>query len=66
MYLEVIMATVEVTDQGGIRIPGEIRKKYRIRKGIRVSIADENGVITIRPLLSDALRLARKNLKRGA
>lgn len=59
------METVEVTKEGAIKIPNKIRKKYRIRKGVQVSIGDENGVITVRPILSDTLRLARKNLKQG-
>ncbi len=59
------MVTVEVTEEGKIRIPGKIRKKYHIGRGAKVSIDAEDGVITIRPLLRDALKLARKNLRRG-
>lgn len=60
------MAIVEMGNKGGITIPTDMRKKYRIKGGTKVSVADENGIITIRPTLSDTLRLARKNLKRGA
>ena len=60
------MAVVEINETGKVTIPTEIRKKYKIKGGTRVTVADENGVITIRPTLSDAIELAKKNLKRGA
>ena len=60
------MAIVEISDNGGITIPTDIRKKYRIKEGTRVTVADENGVITIRPTLLDTIKLARRTIKRGA
>lgn len=60
------MAIVEISNGGGITIPTDIRKKYQIKGGTRVTVSDENGVITIRPTISDAIKLAKKNLQRGA
>ncbi|MDP1808941.1 MAG: AbrB/MazE/SpoVT family DNA-binding domain-containing protein [Actinomycetota bacterium] len=60
------MAIVEISNNGGITIPTDIRKKYRIKEGSRVMVTDENGVITIRPTLIDAIKLAKRTLKRGA
>jgi len=54
------MANIEVARGGNVKIPSEIRKKYRIRKGIEVNVSDENGVITIRPQVKEAVRLAKK------
>ena len=60
------MAIVEISNGGGITIPTDIRKKYQIKGGTRVTVSDENGVITIRPTVADAIKLAKNNLKRGA
>jgi antitoxin component of MazEF toxin-antitoxin module len=57
------MPIVEVAAGGNIKIPNKLVKKYRIRKGARINVSDENGVITIRPLLADCVRLARLTLK---
>ncbi len=57
------MAVIEVARGGNVRIPSEIRKKYRIRKGIEVNVSDEDGVITIRPQAKEAVRLAKKALR---
>jgi hypothetical protein len=62
---EVIMPIVEVAAGGSIKIPRILIKKYRIRKGLRVNVTDENGVITVRPVLADCVRLARKAVKAG-
>jgi bifunctional DNA-binding transcriptional regulator/antitoxin component of YhaV-PrlF toxin-antitoxin module len=59
------MALVEIARGGTVAIPTEIKKKYRIRSGIQVTVTDENGVITIRPQLQEAVRLAKRNLKTG-
>lgn len=60
------MEIVKISNNGGITIPTDIRKKYRIGKGTQVAVCDENGVITIRPTLGEAIKLAKENLKRGA
>ena len=57
------MANIEVARGGNVKIPSEIRKKYRIRKGIEVNVSDENGIITIRPPVKEAVRLAKKVLR---
>lgn len=59
------MASVKVARGGAIKIPTDIRKKYRIGSGVKVTITDEEGVITIRPQLQEAIRLAQKSLKTG-
>lgn len=53
------MAAVEVAPGGAVKIPANIRKKYRIRNGMKLVISDEQGVITIRPQVDDAIRLAK-------
>lgn len=58
------MAATEIARGGTVKIPSEIRKKYRIRKGVEVNVCDENGVITIRPQVQEAVRLAKKALGR--
>ncbi len=60
------MAIVEISNNGGIKIPTDIRRKYQIKGGTRVTVLDENGVITIRPTLTDAIKLAKSAIKRGA
>ena len=39
-----------VTPKGQIVIPAELRRKYKIEPGSKVSIADGDGCIVIRPL----------------
>lgn len=38
------------TPKGQIVIPAELRRKYKIEPGTKVSIADGDGCIVIRPL----------------
>lgn len=59
------MAAVEVAPGGAVKIPANIRKKYRIRNGMKLVIRDEEGVITIRPQVEDAIKLAKGRLKTG-
>lgn len=60
------MAVVSISKRGEITIPTGIRRKYHIKGGTKVSVGDENGVITIRPTIADTIRFAKRNLERGA
>jgi AbrB family looped-hinge helix DNA binding protein len=44
------MALSTATPKGQIVIPAELRRKYQIEPGSKVSIADGDGCIVIRPL----------------
>lgn len=56
------MFIVEVSKEGEIVIPSSLREKYAIFSGMKLRVADEGGVITIRPLLKDILNEAKKSL----
>lgn len=56
--------TISITTaKGQVVIPAEIREKYGIRKGSKVSIVDEGGVIILRPLMEDPIEGSRGILK---
>ncbi len=44
------MALSTATPKGQIVIPAELRRKYKIEPGSKVSIADGDGCIVVRPL----------------
>jgi bifunctional DNA-binding transcriptional regulator/antitoxin component of YhaV-PrlF toxin-antitoxin module len=52
----------EVSKDGKLQIPAELQAKYGIFPGMKLRLADENGVITLRPLLKDVLKEIKNNL----
>ena len=44
------MAVSTATPKGQVVIPAELRRKYKIEAGTKVSIADGDGCIVVRPL----------------
>ncbi len=44
------MSLSTATPKGQVVIPAELRRKYKIEPGSKVSIADGDGCIVIRPL----------------
>ena len=58
------MAIARATIKGHVVIPAELRKKYKIKKGSRVSICEgEGGIIIIKPLPEDPIGYAKGMLK---
>lgn len=58
------MSIVKATIKGHVVIPAELRKKYHIKKGSRVSIYEgEGGVIIIKPLPEDPIESSKGMLK---
>lgn len=44
------MAVSTATPKGQVVIPAELRRKYHIEAGTKVSVADGDGYIIVRPL----------------
>lgn len=44
------MAVSTATPKGQVVIPADLRRKYKIEAGTKVSIADGDGCIIVRPL----------------
>jgi AbrB family looped-hinge helix DNA binding protein len=44
------MTVSTATPKGQVVIPAELRRKYKIEAGTKVSIADGDGCIVVRPL----------------
>jgi AbrB family looped-hinge helix DNA binding protein len=44
------MAVSTATPKGQVVIPAELRRKYQIEAGTKVSVADGDGYIVVRPL----------------
>jgi AbrB family looped-hinge helix DNA binding protein len=44
------MTVSTATPKGQVVIPAELRRKYKIEAGTKVSIADGDGYIVVRPL----------------
>lgn len=54
----------KATTKGQIVIPAELRRKYNIKKGSKVSIYEgEGGVIIIKPLPEDPIEASKGMLK---
>lgn len=58
------MAISKVTVKGQIIIPAELRKKFNIKKGTRIAIAEgAANVILLKPLPDDPIEASRGMLK---
>lgn len=57
------MGIVTSTIKGQIVIPAELRKKFKIEKGTRVNVYEENNKIIVEPLMEDPVRRGRGMLK---
>jgi AbrB family looped-hinge helix DNA binding protein len=44
------MAVSTATPKGQVVIPADLRRKYKIEAGTKVSVADGDGCIVVRPL----------------
>lgn len=60
------MKTTTVNTKGQVAIPVEIRRKYAIRPGTRVIIAEFEGRILMVPLPENPLREGRGSISLGA
>jgi AbrB family looped-hinge helix DNA binding protein len=57
------MGIVTSTIKGQIVIPADLRKKFKIIKGTRVNVYEENNKIIVEPLIEDPVREGRGMLK---
>ncbi|NLE08681.1 MAG: AbrB/MazE/SpoVT family DNA-binding domain-containing protein [Dehalococcoidales bacterium] len=57
------MATSTVSEKGWIVIPGNLRKRYGLKKGDKVHIIDYGGVISIIPVSDSAINDLYGSLK---
>ncbi len=60
------MTISKATIKGQVVIPVELRKKFNIKKGTRISIEEGQGrVILLKPLPDDPISASRGMLKKG-
>lgn len=52
-----------VTTRGRLVIPAELRKKYGIRRGTRIAMAEEGSRIILQPLTGQYIRSLRGSLR---
>lgn len=58
------MAIVKTTAKGHVVISAELRKKFNIRKGTKVSVSEgPGGAILVRPVPDDPIEASRGILK---
>ena len=57
------MGIVTSTIKGQIVIPAEIRKKFKIVKGTRVNVYEEDNKIIVEPLIEDPVGAGKGMLK---
>ncbi|MCC7162940.1 MAG: AbrB/MazE/SpoVT family DNA-binding domain-containing protein [Anaerolineae bacterium] len=57
------MATATISAKGWLVIPVELRRKYDLKKGTRVTLVDYGGVLAIVPAMSNPIRQSRGMLK---
>jgi len=61
------VTVAKATIKGHVIIPAALRKKYKIKKGSKLSVYEgEGGVIIIKPLPEDPIDASRGVLKGGA
>jgi AbrB family looped-hinge helix DNA binding protein len=44
------LETIKVTRKGQVTIPAPLRKKYNIREGMRIGVADTPSVLVLKPI----------------
>jgi AbrB family looped-hinge helix DNA binding protein len=54
-----------ISSKGWVVIPAELRKKYNLRPGAKVTIVDYGGVLSIMPVPGNAIKELRGALKGG-
>ena len=54
---------VTVSEKGWIVIPAELRKRYNLHPGAKVSVVDYGGVLTLVPAMEKPVRQAAGMLK---
>lgn len=57
------MTVYQVSKQGKVRIPLELRQKYKLKAGAEVSIVDYGGVLAIIPAMQDPVHQAAGMVK---
>ncbi len=57
------MATSTVSEKGWVVIPGNLRKRYGLKKGDKVHVIDYGGVISIIPASDTAITDLHGSLK---
>ena len=57
------MTVATISSKGWIVIPNELRKKYRLRAGDKVTLVDYGGVLSIVPAMTDPVEEAAGSLK---
>ena len=57
------MHTAYVTSKGQLTIPAGLRRKYKIKKGTRVALFEENGKIVMQPVTREFIASIRGMFK---
>ena len=60
-----VIMSLKISSKGWVVIPAELRKKYRLEPGDEVNIVDDGGVLSIVPVLGDAVKEAAGMLRDG-
>jgi AbrB family looped-hinge helix DNA binding protein len=55
--------SVTVSEKGWVVIPAELRKKYKLHPGTKVSVVDYGGVLALVPALAKPVQQAAGMLK---
>ncbi len=57
------MSFSKISAKGWVVIPAELRVRYGLKPGMRVQVVDYGGVVSLIPLLKDAIKQAAGMLK---
>ncbi|WKZ46733.1 MAG: AbrB/MazE/SpoVT family DNA-binding domain-containing protein [Anaerolineales bacterium] len=55
-----------ISKNGTIRIPADLRKKYRITQGVKIMFMDHDGSLVIVPLIEESIKIVRNSLTNQA
>ncbi|RIK31371.1 MAG: hypothetical protein DCC56_04075 [Anaerolineae bacterium] len=51
-----------ISKNGTIRIPADLRRKYRITQDAKIMFMDHNGSLAIVPLIEESIKTVRSSL----
>lgn len=60
------MSFTNISAKGRLAIPKELRDKYDLRTGTKITLLDYGGILVIVPAMTNPIKQARGMLKGGA
>lgn len=63
MYYKEVLMDVKISSKGWLVIPADLRRKYRLQPGTRVTVVDYGGVLSLVPIDDDPIASSAGTLR---